>query len=52
MDRLDSLGVGDDQVIIAPGCPLTPELFCGEVLFLQVGSHRAVIDEHAFFQGV
>ncbi len=50
MHMFNRLRVGHDQVIVASIGALPAKMLSGEVLFLQVGSHRAVKDDDLFLQ--
>ena len=52
MDFFHGFGIRDDEVVVASVVLLAAEMFGGEVLHLQAGSHRAVEDEDFLFEGV
>ena len=52
VDRLDDLGLRDDEVVVAAVVLLAAEVLGGQVLRLQAGAHRAVEDQDLLFEGV
>jgi hypothetical protein len=46
VDRLDDVGPGQDEVVVAPFERFATEVVGGQVVALDVRPHRAVVDEH------
>ena len=52
VDRLDYVGAGENEVVIAAFERLAAEIFGGEVEPLNARAHGAVVDEDAVFEGL
>jgi hypothetical protein len=51
VNSLNDVGASEDEVIVAPLEGFPPEVLSCWVMQLDVGPHRAVIDEHAIGKG-
>jgi len=51
VDRLDDVGTGEDEVVVAPFQLLAAEVVSGGMMTLDVGAHRAIVHEDALGEG-